>query len=113
MPSLRRNTGQEGLVVVRDGQGRCGVWSAIVIGSRLVQPCGHLRHPSLRAVSSLCLWRQGRLAFDESTGWARDWTEEIPMSILGLGSGAVLVIALLLGWVALMRFVLPRLGVST
>jgi len=35
------------------------------------------------------------------------------MSILGLGSGAVLVIALLLGWVALMRFVLPRLGVST
>ena len=35
------------------------------------------------------------------------------MEILGLGSDAVLLVLLLLGWFVLMRFVLPRLGIST
>ena len=33
--------------------------------------------------------------------------------MLGLSWDALVPIALLLGWVVLMRFVLPRLGVST
>jgi hypothetical protein len=35
------------------------------------------------------------------------------MEILGLGSDAVLLVLLLAGWFVLMRWVLPRLGVST
>lgn len=35
------------------------------------------------------------------------------MEILGLSSDAVLFVLLLLGWFVLMRFVLPRLGIST
>jgi len=35
------------------------------------------------------------------------------MEILGLSSDAVLLVLLLLGWFVLMRFVLPRLGIST
>jgi len=35
------------------------------------------------------------------------------MQMFGLGSDLVLLIAVLVGWFLLMRFVLPRLGVST
>jgi hypothetical protein len=35
------------------------------------------------------------------------------MDILGLSGDVVLTILLLVGWVVLMRFVLPRLGIST
>lgn len=35
------------------------------------------------------------------------------MDFLGLSSEVVLTIVLLVGWFVLMRFVLPRLGVST
>jgi hypothetical protein len=35
------------------------------------------------------------------------------MEILGLRADVVLTILLLVGWVVLMRFVLPRLGIST
>lgn len=35
------------------------------------------------------------------------------MEILGLSGDVVLTILLLVAWVVLMRFVLPRLGVST
>jgi hypothetical protein len=35
------------------------------------------------------------------------------MEILGVGGDAVLIVLLLVGWFVLMRFVLPRMGVST
>jgi p-aminobenzoyl-glutamate transporter AbgT len=35
------------------------------------------------------------------------------MGIWGLGSDVILLILLLVGWFVLMRFVLPRLGIST
>jgi p-aminobenzoyl-glutamate transporter AbgT len=35
------------------------------------------------------------------------------MEILGIGGDVVLVVLLFVGWFVLMRFVLPRLGVST
>jgi hypothetical protein len=35
------------------------------------------------------------------------------MEILGLSADVILTILLLVGWVVLMRFVLPRFGVST
>ncbi len=35
------------------------------------------------------------------------------MEILGLSGDLVLTILLLVGWIVLMRFVLPRMGVST
>ncbi len=35
------------------------------------------------------------------------------MEIFGLSTDVILVIGLLIGWVLLMRFVLPRFGVST
>jgi hypothetical protein len=35
------------------------------------------------------------------------------MEILGLSPDVVLIILLLVGWFVLMRFVLPRMGVST
>jgi hypothetical protein len=35
------------------------------------------------------------------------------MEIFGLSGDVVLTILLLLGWFVLMRFILPRLGVST
>lgn len=35
------------------------------------------------------------------------------MEIFGLSADVVLAILLLVGWIVLMRFVLPRLGVST
>lgn len=35
------------------------------------------------------------------------------MEILGMSGELVLTILLLVGWVVLMRFILPRLGVST
>lgn len=35
------------------------------------------------------------------------------MEILGLSADTVLVILALVGWFVLMRFVLPRMGVST
>ena len=39
--------------------------------------------------------------------------ERNKMEILGLRADVVLTILLLVGWVVLMRFVLPRLGIST
>jgi hypothetical protein len=35
------------------------------------------------------------------------------MTMFGLSSDVVLLIAVLVGWVVLMRVILPRLGVST
>ncbi len=35
------------------------------------------------------------------------------MEILGLSSDAVVTVLMLVGWIVLMRFVLPRMGVST
>ncbi len=35
------------------------------------------------------------------------------MEIFGLSSDAVVTVLLLVGWIVLMRFVLPRMGVST
>jgi len=35
------------------------------------------------------------------------------MDIFGLNSDAVVTVLLLVGWIVLMRFVLPRMGVST
>ena len=35
------------------------------------------------------------------------------MQVLGLGSDVVLAVVLLTGWFVVMRFVLPRFGVST
>jgi len=35
------------------------------------------------------------------------------MEVLGLSADVILIILLLVGWVVLMRVVLPRLGVST
>ncbi len=35
------------------------------------------------------------------------------MQVLGLGWDVVLIVLLLVGWFVLMRFVLPRFGVST
>jgi hypothetical protein len=35
------------------------------------------------------------------------------MEILGLSGDVILTLLLLVGWVVLMRFILPRLGVST
>jgi len=35
------------------------------------------------------------------------------MEILGLSSDLVLAVLMLVGWIVLMRFVLPRMGVST
>jgi hypothetical protein len=35
------------------------------------------------------------------------------MDILGLSGDVILTLLLLVGWVVLMRFILPRLGVST
>lgn len=35
------------------------------------------------------------------------------MEILGLGGDAILAVLFLVGWFVLMRFVLPRLGIST
>jgi hypothetical protein len=35
------------------------------------------------------------------------------MEILGLSSDVVLLVLLLVGWFVLMRFVLPRMGIST
>ncbi len=35
------------------------------------------------------------------------------MEILGLSADLVLAVLMLVGWVVLMRFVLPRLGIST
>jgi hypothetical protein len=35
------------------------------------------------------------------------------MEILGMSGELVLTILMLVGWVVLMRFILPRLGVST
>jgi hypothetical protein len=35
------------------------------------------------------------------------------MEIFGLSSDVVLIILLLVGWFVLMRFILPRMGVST
>lgn len=38
---------------------------------------------------------------------------EIDMEILGLSSDVILTVLFLVGWFVLMRFVLPRMGVST
>ena len=38
---------------------------------------------------------------------------EVEVEILGMSWDAVVVILLVVGWFVLMRFVLPRLGVST
>jgi hypothetical protein len=35
------------------------------------------------------------------------------ITMFGLGSDVVLLIAVMVGWVVLMRIILPRLGVST
>ena len=35
------------------------------------------------------------------------------MEILGVSADVVLTILLIVGWIVLMRFVLPRMGVST
>ena len=35
------------------------------------------------------------------------------MEILGIGGDALIIVVLLVGWVILNRFVLPRLGIST
>ncbi len=35
------------------------------------------------------------------------------MEIFGLSSDAVVTVLMLVGWIVLMRFVLPRMGVST
>ena len=35
------------------------------------------------------------------------------LTMFGLGSDVVLLIAVMVGWVVLMRIILPRLGVST
>jgi hypothetical protein len=35
------------------------------------------------------------------------------MEILGLGTDTILILLVFAGWLVLMRFVLPRLGVST
>lgn len=35
------------------------------------------------------------------------------MEILGVSSDLVLTLLLILGWIVLMRFVLPRMGIST
>ena len=35
------------------------------------------------------------------------------MEIFGLGLDVIVTVLLLVGWIVLMRFVLPRLGVST
>jgi len=35
------------------------------------------------------------------------------MEILGLSLDAILTVLMLVGWIVLMRFVLPRMGVST
>ena len=35
------------------------------------------------------------------------------MEILGVSADVILTILLLVGWIVVMRFVLPRLGVST
>jgi hypothetical protein len=35
------------------------------------------------------------------------------MEILGLGGDVILAVLFLVGWFVLMRFVLPRLGIST
>ncbi len=35
------------------------------------------------------------------------------MEVFGLSSDAVVIVLLLVGWIVLMRFVLPRMGVST
>jgi hypothetical protein len=35
------------------------------------------------------------------------------MEILGVSSDLVLTILLIVGWIVLMRFVLPRMGIST
>ena len=35
------------------------------------------------------------------------------MEILGVNADTILAILMLVGWVVLMRFVLPRMGVST
>jgi hypothetical protein len=35
------------------------------------------------------------------------------MDIFGLNSDAAVTVLLLVGWIVLMRFVLPRMGVST
>lgn len=35
------------------------------------------------------------------------------MEILGVSADLVLTILLIVGWIVLMRFVLPRLGIST
>jgi hypothetical protein len=35
------------------------------------------------------------------------------MELLGIGTDVVVSVLLLVGWVLLMRFVLPRMGIST
>jgi hypothetical protein len=39
--------------------------------------------------------------------------EVVGVEILGMSADVVLVILSLVGWVILMRFILPRLGIST
>jgi hypothetical protein len=35
------------------------------------------------------------------------------MSIFGVGPDVIVAVLLLVGWIVLMRFILPRLGIST
>jgi p-aminobenzoyl-glutamate transporter AbgT len=39
--------------------------------------------------------------------------EQVRMEVLGLSSDVVVIVLVLAGWFVLMRFVLPRLGIST
>jgi hypothetical protein len=101
------NRGKEGLVGL--WYRHVGRWlgqSGRVVG-QFLQHRGNLRPSTLRAGCS----HRGQsqvLVFRFIRVRERD-----EMEILGLSGDVVLTILLLVGWVVLMRFVLPRLGIST
>jgi hypothetical protein len=46
-------------------------------------------------------------------GSGAEVTEEVKVEIMGVGLEVIVLLLVLVGWFVLMRFVLPRLGVST
>jgi hypothetical protein len=99
--------GEEGLVGLWYRQVGRRIGQSGRVGSQFLQHRGNLKHSTLRAGRSRRLQSQAFVFRFIRVG------ERNEMEILGLSGDVVLTILLLVGWVVLMRFVLPRLGIST
>jgi hypothetical protein len=115
---LRRDAREEGVVAFWHGEGEQWLGRRRSIVERSLQPGRHLKRPPLRAVSSshTSAWPGQQSGECRSPGGlpGRGLHERVIQSMEGfLRSDLFLALLFLGGWVVLMRFVLPRLGVST